>query len=78
MSSSAYTATRPARDGPGNPSLKVNSALLSPAQVYGLQPLAEPELRTLFGRACKVVLADLQFDAPAIDMLVRYAEDVLK
>jgi putative ATPase len=57
-----------------NPSFEVNSALLSRAQVYVLQPLSEPELRTLLERALEVALADLQFDAPAIDMLVRYAD----
>jgi putative ATPase len=57
-----------------NPSFEVNSALLSRAQVYVLQPLADEELRTLALRARDRVLTHLQFDAAALDTLVGYAD----
>ncbi|MFA5665132.1 replication-associated recombination protein A [Castellaniella sp.] len=56
-----------------NPSFEVNSALLSRAQVYVLQPLAEPELKALLVRARKA-LGDLALDERATDTLVGYAD----
>lgn len=57
-----------------NPSFEVNSALLSRAQVYLLQVLADDELKLLVDRARSKVLAHLELDAPAIDTLVGYAD----
>ena len=57
-----------------NPSFEVNSALLSRAQVYVLQVLADDELKLLVDRARSKVLAHLELDAPAIDTLVGYAD----
>lgn len=57
-----------------NPSFEVNSALLSRAQVYVLKPLSEEELRQLLARARQEVLADLDFEAPAVDTLIGYAD----
>lgn len=57
-----------------NPSFEVNSALLSRAQVYLLQVLADDELKLLVHRARSKVLAHLELDAPAIDTLVGYAD----
>ena len=57
-----------------NPSFEVNSALLSRAQVYLLQVLADDELKLLVHRARGKVLAHLELDAPAIDTLVGYAD----
>ena len=57
-----------------NPSFEVNSALLSRAQVYVLQSLSDDDLKRLVQRAQQQALPRLQFDAPAIDMLVGYAD----
>ena len=57
-----------------NPSFEVNSALLSRAQVYLLQVLADDELKLLVDRARSKVLAHLELDAPAVDTLVGYAD----
>ncbi|MGA0795710.1 MAG: AAA family ATPase, partial [Quisquiliibacterium sp.] len=57
-----------------NPSFEVNSALLSRAQVYVLKPLSEQELRQLFERARQLVLGALQFDEPATELLIGYAD----
>ena len=57
-----------------NPSFEVNSALLSRAQVYVLQVLADDELKLLVDRARSKVLAHLELDAPAVDTLVGYAD----
>lgn len=57
-----------------NPSFEVNSALLSRAQVYVLKSLSDEELKTLLARAREKVLANLQFEDAAIDMLVSYAD----
>lgn len=57
-----------------NPSFEVNSALLSRAQVYVLQVLADDELRLLVQRAHERVLAHLQLDDAAINTLVGYAD----
>jgi putative ATPase len=57
-----------------NPSFEVNSALLSRAQVYVLQPLSDDELGTLFDRACKEALPDTNFNAGAKALLIGYAD----
>ncbi len=57
-----------------NPSFEVNSALLSRAQVYVLKSLTDDELKQLFHRAKAKVLGDLQFEEPAIETLVAYAD----
>ncbi|CAM2983407.1 replication-associated recombination protein A [Legionella worsleiensis] len=57
-----------------NPSFEVNSALLSRAQVYVLQPLNDDELIQLFQRAYSTVLSHLHFDDSALDVIVRCAD----
>ena len=57
-----------------NPSFEVNSALLSRAQVYVLQPLSDEELKQLVQRACSRVLTHLGLDEAAVDTLVGYAD----
>jgi len=57
-----------------NPSFEVNSALLSRAQVYVLKSLTEDELRQLFQRAREQALGNLEFDDPARDTLIGYAD----
>lgn len=57
-----------------NPSFEVNSALLSRAQVYVLQPLSETELVQLFDKAAHQALAELEFETGAKNLLVSYAD----
>lgn len=57
-----------------NPSFEVNSALLSRATVYVLQPLAEDELEQLFDRAAAHSLDGLTIEAPARAMTIAYAD----
>ena len=57
-----------------NPSFEVNSALLSRAQVYVLQPLSDAELRELLQRAHSKALNGLVFEDAAVDTLVGYAD----
>jgi putative ATPase len=59
-----------------NPSFEVNSALLSRAAVYVLQPLSEPDLKKIVAAALeKRALATVQSVAPeAVDRLVAYAD----
>ena len=59
-----------------NPSFEVNSALLSRAAVYVLQPLSEPDLKKIVAVAIKnKALAAIESIAPeAIDRLVAYAD----
>ena len=57
-----------------NPSFEVNSALLSRAQVYVLEPLTEEDLRQLLVRARAQALGDLEFDDVAVDTLIGYAD----
>jgi putative ATPase len=57
-----------------NPSFEVNSALLSRAQVYVLQALADDELKLLVKRVQDRVLAHLQLDEAAVNTLVGYAD----
>ena len=57
-----------------NPSFEVNSALLSRAQVYVLTALSADELGTLFERAKKLALAELDFTDDARSLLIEYAD----
>jgi putative ATPase len=57
-----------------NPSFEVNSALLSRASVYVLQPLSAHELGQLFERACRQALPDLTFDEDARLRLIGLAD----
>lgn len=57
-----------------NPSFEVNSALLSRAQVYVLQALADDELKLLVKRVQDKVLPHLQLDDTAVSTLVGYAD----
>jgi putative ATPase len=57
-----------------NPSFEVNSALLSRAQVYVLKSLSDDELRLLLQRAQQAALRDLDFNGPAVDTLIGYAD----
>jgi putative ATPase len=56
-----------------NPSFEVNSALLSRAVVYVLQPLGETDLRLLIGRA-QAIGAVPAVQTAAADRLVAYAD----
>jgi putative ATPase len=56
-----------------NPSFEVNSALLSRAVVYVLQPLGEADLRLLIGRAQAIGAVPVVQDSAA-DRLVSYAD----
>jgi putative ATPase len=57
-----------------NPSFEVNSALLSRAAVYVLEPLSPDELRVLLDRALAAALPDRALDEGARDALVGYAD----
>jgi putative ATPase len=57
-----------------NPSFEVNSALLSRAAVYVLQPLSEEELGELFSRSQRLAFPELRFDETAIGVLIGYAD----
>ncbi len=57
-----------------NPSFEVNSALLSRAQVYVLQPLADGDLRQLLDRAQARAVPPLFLDAPASELLISHAD----
>jgi putative ATPase len=57
-----------------NPSFEVNSALLSRAAVYVLQPLAAEELGTLFDRAAARAMPGLVFDAQARERVIGLAD----
>jgi putative ATPase len=57
-----------------NPSFEVNSALLSRAAVYVLQPLTADDLGRLFDRACAKALAGLEFDADARERIIGFAD----
>ncbi|MBT2322660.1 replication-associated recombination protein A [Variovorax paradoxus] len=56
-----------------NPSFEVNSALLSRAAVYVLQPLGEDDLRLIAARA-QEIQAVPAIESKAIDRLVAYAD----
>ncbi|HXX10098.1 MAG TPA: replication-associated recombination protein A [Burkholderiales bacterium] len=57
-----------------NPSFEVNSALLSRAAVYVLQPLSEDELAVLFERARTGPLGGLIFSDDARALLIGFAD----
>src|SRR5216110_3486743 len=57
-----------------NPSFEVNSALLSRAAVYVLEPLAEDELAVLLDRARAAAMPATSLDASARDALIGYAD----
>ena len=56
-----------------NPSFEVNSALLSRAAVYVLQPLGEDDLKKIVARA-QAIDAVPAIEAAAVDRLVAYAD----
>jgi putative ATPase len=56
-----------------NPSFEVNSALLSRAAVYVLQPLAEDDLKQIVGKA-QAIAAVPPVEAAALDRLIAYAD----
>ena len=57
-----------------NPSFEVNSALLSRATVYVLEPLSADDLAILFERAVAAAMPGTAFDGPARDALIAYAD----
>ncbi|HKW80036.1 MAG TPA: replication-associated recombination protein A [Casimicrobiaceae bacterium] len=57
-----------------NPSFEVNSALLSRAAVYVLEPLTEDELSVLLDRALGVAMPELLIAPPARDAVIAYAD----
>jgi putative ATPase len=57
-----------------NPSFEVNSALLSRAAVYVLQPLTDIELGQLFDRAQPQVLNRIEVAPAARQMMISYAD----
>jgi putative ATPase len=57
-----------------NPSFEVNSALLSRASVYVLNPLSPEEMGILFERACQKALQGLSFDDDARSRLIGQAD----
>jgi putative ATPase len=57
-----------------NPSFEVNSALLSRAAVYVLEPLGPDELAELFARAVAAAMPSTPIDESARDALVAYAD----
>jgi len=57
-----------------NPSFEVNSALLSRAAVYVLEPLSVGELSVLFDRAAAAAMPGVAVDAVAREAVVAYAD----
>src|SRR6266480_4789021 len=57
-----------------NPSFEVNSALLSRAAVYVLEPLADDELAVLLDRALASAMPEATLDVAARDALIGYAD----
>lgn len=57
-----------------NPSFEVNSALLSRASVYVLNPLSDDEMGQLFARACQQALQGMSFDDDARARLIGLAD----
>jgi putative ATPase len=57
-----------------NPSFEVNSALLSRAAVYVLQPLSDAELETLLQRVRDDALVGAEISQPARSLLTGYAD----
>ena len=56
-----------------NPSFEVNSALLSRAAVYVLQPLTEDDLRAIVAKA-RAIDAVPEIEGPALERLIGYAD----
>src|SRR5436190_20054185 len=57
-----------------NPSFEVNSALLSRAAVYVLEPLSPDELARLLDRALAAAMPDASLESAARDALIGYAD----
>jgi putative ATPase len=57
-----------------NPSFEVNSALLSRAAVYVLEPLSADDLAILLDRAAAVAMPNVSIEGPARDALIAYAD----
>jgi len=57
-----------------NPSFEVNSALLSRAAVYVLEPLSPDELALLLDRAIEAAMPGVTFEQPARDAIIGYAD----
>jgi putative ATPase len=57
-----------------NPSFEVNSALLSRATVYVLQPLSDADLASLLLRALRHCSQPLELSAGARDLIIGYAD----
>ncbi|CAH1748028.1 recombination factor [Thauera humireducens] len=57
-----------------NPSFEVNSALLSRAAVYVLEPLDAGAMQTLFGRAWQIACPALAIDDDARDRMIGFAD----
>src|SRR5436190_9094879 len=57
-----------------NPSFEVNSALLSRAAVYVLEPLADDELAVLLDRALAAAMPATSLDSSAREALIGYAD----
>ncbi len=57
-----------------NPSFEVNSALLSRASVYVLEPLDAAAMLSLFERACAVACPNLGFEEAARERLIGFAD----
>lgn len=57
-----------------NPSFEVNSALLSRAAVYVLEPLDGGAMQTLFGRAWQIACPALAIDDDARDRMIGFAD----
>jgi putative ATPase len=57
-----------------NPSFEVNSALLSRAAVYVLEPLSADDLAILLDRAAAVAMPNVDIEGPARDALIAYAD----
>ena len=57
-----------------NPSFEVNSALLSRAAVYVLEPLDDQALADLFVRACALACPGLLFEEAARERLIGFAD----
>ena len=57
-----------------NPSFEVNSALLSRAAVYVLQPLSDPDLAVLLRRALQYSSEPLALDERAGELIIGYAD----
>ncbi|WP_321814757.1 MULTISPECIES: replication-associated recombination protein A [unclassified Paraburkholderia] len=57
-----------------NPSFELNRTLLARVRVHVLHPLDAYELRQLFERTRERALTELEFDALAVESLIRYAD----